>query len=97
MRFHLFEKNSEAYLRKSREYLEEANLARVEHQAAAEHHAALTRMYIERIARIEAEISRALQLHPNPNPSLGCEAPSEESERAKPESVVVYPARATRP
>ena len=61
MKFHLFEKNSEAYLRRSREYLEEANLARVEHQAAAEHHAALAKMYGERIARIEAEISSALQ------------------------------------
>lgn len=93
MRFHLFEKNSEAYLRKSREYLEEANLARVEHQAAAEHHAALTKMYIERIARIEAEISHALQ----PHSSVGREPPSEESERTKSESVVAYPARATRP
>lgn len=95
MRFHLFEKNSEAYLRKSREYLEEANLARVEHQIAAEHHAALVKMYTERIARIEAEISHALQ--PHPNPSLGREPSSEESERAKPESVVAYPARVTRP
>ena len=94
MRFHLFEKNSEAYLRKSREYLEEANLARVDHQIAAEHHAALVKMYTERIARIEAEISHALQ----PQPSMGrSEPPSEESERAKPESVVAYPARAARP
>ena len=61
MKFHLFEKNSDAYLRKSREYLEEANLARVEHQAAAEHHAALAKMYTDRIARIEAEIQYALR------------------------------------
>ena len=61
MKFHLFEKNSDAYLRKSREYLEEANLARVEHQAAAEHHAALAKMYTDRIARIEAEIQHALR------------------------------------
>lgn len=93
MRFRLFESNSEAYLRKSREYLEEASLARVEHQIAAEHHAALVKMYTERIARIEAEISHALK----PQPSLGCEPPSEDSERVKPESVVAYPARAARP
>lgn len=93
MNFHLFEKNSEAYLRKSREYLEEANLARVEHQAAAEHHAALAKMYMERIARIEAEINHALQ----PHASIIREAAPEESERPKPESVVVYPSRTTRP
>jgi adenylosuccinate lyase len=93
MNFHLFEKNSEAYLRKSREYLEEANLARVEHQAAAEHHAALAKMYAERIARIEAEINHALQ----PRVSMPREAAPEESERSKSESVVVYPSRTTRP
>lgn len=89
MKFHLFEKNSEAYIRKSREYLEEANLARVEHQAAAEHHAALAKMYGERIARIEAEISSALQ------PSILRES-AEDGERFKPEAVVAYPSRGTR-
>lgn len=93
MKFHLFEKHSEIYLRKSREYLEEANLARVEHQAAAEHHAALAKMYVERIARIEAEINHALQ----PRASMFREASAEEGERPKPESVVVYPSRNTRP
>jgi hypothetical protein len=93
VKFHLFENNSQAYLRKSREYLEEAHLARVEHQAAAEHHAALARMYTERIARIEAEISHVLQ----PHPLVAREPLTEESERPKPESVVVYPSRNTRP
>lgn len=93
MNFHLFEKNSEACLRKSREYLEEANLARVEHQAAAEHHAALAKMYVERIARIEAEINHALQ----PRAPMPREAAPEESERARSESVVAYPSRTTRP
>ena len=92
MKFHLFEKNAEAYLRKSREYLEEANLARVEHQAAAEHHAALAKMYTERITRIEAEINSALQ----PHSLMVREQIVEESERSKPESVVVYPSRTTR-
>lgn len=59
MRFYLFERPVDAHIRKSREYLEEANLGRVEHQAAAEHHNALARMYAERITRIEAEISEA--------------------------------------
>lgn len=94
MRFHLFEKTSEAYLRKSREYLEDANLARVEHQIAAEHHAALAKMYTERIARIEAEISHALQ----PQSAMSREPSGEEGERAKPaESVVAYPSRLSRP
>ncbi|MFC5523763.1 hypothetical protein [Polaromonas jejuensis] len=89
MRFHLFEQHADAHVRKSREYLEEANLARVEHQAAAEHHAALAKMYVERIARIEAEINNALQLR-----AMLATQPVEE--RPKPESVVVYPSRATR-
>ena len=93
MKFHLFEKTSEAYLRKSREYLEDAYLARVEHQAAAEHHAALAQMYTERIARIEAEINHARQ----PRGAMAREPSAEESERAKPESVVAYPSRSTRP
>ncbi|SFB95735.1 hypothetical protein SAMN05216344_10683 [Polaromonas sp. OV174] len=91
MRFHLFEQHADAHLRKSREYLEEANLARVEHQAAAEHHAALAQMYVERIARIEAEINSALQPR-----SLVTRPAPEEDERPKTESVVVYPARVSR-
>lgn len=56
MRFHFFER-VDTHIRKSLEYLEEAQLAWVEHKAAAEHHSALARMYAERIARIKAEIS----------------------------------------
>lgn len=93
MKFHLFEKHSEVYLRKSREYLEEANLARVEHQAAAEHHAALAKMYTERISRIEGEIDNALR----PHSFAVRDSVPEEVERAKPEGLVVYPARAARP
>ena len=94
MKFHLFEKHSEIYLRKSREYLEEANLARVEHQAAAEHHAALAKMYTERISRIEGEIDHALR----PRSFTALREPvAEEAERAKPEGLVVYPARTARP
>lgn len=98
MKFHLFEKHSEVYLRKSREYLEEANLARVEHQAAAEHHAALAKMYTERISRIEGEIDHVLRPR-----SLAIREPArepaaaEEAECAKPEGLVVYPSRAARP
>jgi hypothetical protein len=61
MRFQLFEPRPDAHIRKAREYLNEAHLARIEHQVAAEHHLALARMYSERVARLEAEISNALQ------------------------------------
>lgn len=94
MRFHLFE-HTDAHIRKSLEYLEEANLAWVEHKAAAEHHSALARMYSERITRIEAEISNA---HPTHMPARQApeELPDAAVGRSKPESVVVYPSRASR-
>ena len=63
MRFYLFERQADAHIRKSREFLEEANVRRVEHQAAAEHHNALAEMYASRIARIEAEIGPAFAVH----------------------------------
>jgi hypothetical protein len=95
MRFQLFEPRDEAHIRKSLEYLAEANLAWVEHQAAAEHHAALAKMYADRIARIEGEIKNARQPR-----SLLTRQPPEESrddgEWTKAESVVVYPSRTTR-
>lgn len=97
MRFNLFEPRMDAHIRKSLEYLEEANLAWVEHQAAAEHHAALAKMYAERIARIETEIKNAHQ----PRSLLTRQSPDDAreddtGERAKSESVLVYPSRATR-
>lgn len=61
MPFHLFGPRLDAHIRKARQYLAEANLARIEHQVAAEHHAALARMYTERAARLEAEIDVALR------------------------------------
>ncbi len=91
MRFYLFERRADAHIRKSREYLEEANVGRVEHQAAAEHHSALAKMYVERIARIEAEISDAFQLR-----SISCQPLEEaagEGLRLKSDSVVMYPSR----
>lgn len=95
MRFHLFER-ADAHVRKSLEYLEEANLAWVEHKAAAEHHSALAKMYAERIARIEAEINSARQSQTLMTRQPAAELP-DASERNKPESVVVYPSRVTRP
>ena len=93
MRFFLFEPQADRHIRKSREYLEEAKIKRVEHQVAAEHHSALTKMYAERISRIEAQISDALQIRSESHhPS---EAAGHESVRPKSDSVLMYPARAS--
>jgi len=47
-----------AYLRRAAALLEEAQMARIEHQAGAEHHSALARMYAERVRRLENELYR---------------------------------------
>ena len=52
--FNLFTRNS--HPRRAMALLEEAQMARLEHQAAAEHHAALARMYTDRAKRLEREI-----------------------------------------
>ncbi|MDP3655020.1 MAG: hypothetical protein Q8R67_25445 [Rhodoferax sp.] len=93
MRFYLFERGAAAHIRKSREYLEEAHVRRVEHQAAAEHHDALCKMYAERIARIEAEIGEVFPLRAG-NAQLVADA-GNESARLKSDSVLIYPSRAS--
>lgn len=92
MRFQLFEPRPDAHIRKAREYLNEAHLARIEHQVAAEHHLALARMYSERVARLEAEISNALQ----PLPFSAPRTPEEPRTSAEPALFPVPLARATR-
>ncbi|RSZ30626.1 MULTISPECIES: hypothetical protein [unclassified Variovorax] len=57
----LFRPNHTAYLRRAAALLEEAQMARIEHQAAAEHHSALARMYAERVRRLENELYRQPQ------------------------------------
>ncbi|MBO9513949.1 MAG: hypothetical protein J7549_07505 [Variovorax sp.] len=54
--FSIFQPNRNGHLRRIMTLLEEANLARIEHQAAAEHHGALARMYAERVKRLEREV-----------------------------------------
>ncbi len=54
--FNLFQFNRNSHLRRAMALLEEAHMARLEHQAAAEHHAALARMYTDRAKRLEREI-----------------------------------------
>lgn len=91
MRFYLFEGPADAHIRKSREYLEEARVRRVEHQAAAEHHSALARMYEERIARIEAEFSNAFRLRSNSGER--CEEAGNDNVRLPSSPVMIYPSR----
>ncbi|MDM0047158.1 hypothetical protein QTH91_21885 [Variovorax dokdonensis] len=64
--FNLFSRNS--HLRRAMALLEEAQMARLEHQAAAEHHAALARMYSDRAKRLEREIYGAS--HPGHHESV---------------------------
>ncbi len=61
MFFDLFRLSQETHLKRAEILLCEAQIARIEHQAAAEHHGALARMYTERVRRLEIETS---------NPSL---------------------------
>lgn len=89
MRFQLFEPRPDAHIRKAREYLNEAHLARIEHQVAAEHHLALARMYSERVARLEAEISNALQ-------PLAFSAPRPSEEPRASAEPALFPVPATR-
>ena len=68
--FNLFQPRPDVHLKRVTELLREANIARVEHQAAAEHHDALARMYAERVARLEAELREAFpSLLRNSNPA----------------------------
>lgn len=60
--FSFFQPNPNSHLRRVMTLLEEANLARIEHQAAAEHHGALARMYGERAKRLEREIYSSARL-----------------------------------
>ncbi len=57
MRFDLFQTRADAHIRKAREYLQQANMSRIEHQIAADHHAALAAMYAQRVAWLEDEIA----------------------------------------
>lgn len=59
MRFDLFQTSVDAHTRKAQEYLQQANLARLDHQVAAEHHSALASMYAQRVAWLEQELSNS--------------------------------------
>jgi len=56
MFFDLFQFGPDSHLKRAEVLLHEAQIARIEHQAAAEHHGALARMYAERVRRLEIEV-----------------------------------------
>jgi hypothetical protein len=60
MRLDIFKTRPDAHIRRAQEYLQQANMARIEHQTAAEHHAALASMYEKRIVWLEREIADAM-------------------------------------
>lgn len=60
MRFDLFNTRADAHIRKAQEYLQQANVARLEHHVAAEHHSALASMYAQRVAWLERELSESV-------------------------------------
>lgn len=59
MPFDFFHSRPDAHIRKAQEYLQQAHVARIEHQTAAEHHAALAAMYAQRVAWLEREVSES--------------------------------------
>lgn len=60
--FDLFNAPSKAHTRRAQTMLHEARLAQLEHEAAAEHHGALARMYAERVMRLESTLHLNAQL-----------------------------------
>lgn len=59
--FDFFDHGFKAYNKRSETMLREAMLARLEHEAAAEHHMALARMYTERVSRLQREAQEDAQ------------------------------------
>jgi len=77
--FGFFQPSRNSHLRRVMTLLEEANLARIEHQAAAEHHGALGRMYAERAKRLERELYGSTHL-PQPEGHVAAgKAPDEKA------------------
>jgi hypothetical protein len=94
MRFDIFRVRVDAHIRKAEEYLQQANIARIEHQTAAEHHAALATMYAQRVVWLERELSEAMT---GSMPSLRSPAPTPvEAVKRVPESILAL-ARSQRP
>ena len=57
--FDFFNLGSRAFERRAETMLREARFAQLEHEAAAEHHGALARMYAERVLRLQGACREA--------------------------------------
>ena len=68
--FDFFEHGSKAYAKRSEAMLREALFARLEHEAAAEHHQALARMYADRIDRLRREAQSGPWSPPRADPDV---------------------------
>lgn len=80
MFFNLFSSQPSAHLKRAVLMLHEAQMARLEHEAAAEHHGALARMYADRVQRLEAEVFRPQRVENDERamePSVASSASSE--------------------
>jgi hypothetical protein len=89
MRFDLFHTRVDAHVRKAQEYLQQANIARLEHHVAAEHHSALASMYAERVAWLERELSESLMRFDIP--LRGVASVSSDSAKRSAESLMSLP------
>ncbi|MEJ1169704.1 hypothetical protein [Variovorax sp. CCNWLW235] len=76
MFFQLFQSGSSLHLKRAATLLQEAQMARLEHQAAAEHHAALAKMYADRVKRLTHEV------YPLPAPGVDPDARAEQEKPA---------------
>ena len=84
--FDFFNHGSRAYERRAETMLREARFAQLEHEAAAEHHDALARMYADRVLRLEGTCRDAvrkdkLAVSPD-NPTLTAEELQLRADRA---------------
>ncbi len=89
MRFDLFHTRVDAHIRKAQEYLQAANVARIEHQIAADHHLALASMYAQRVTWLEQELSESVSRYGPP--FRGVMSVAAEGAKRGPESVVNLP------
>ena len=64
--FDFFNQSSRAYARRAQALLQEARFAQLEHEAAAEHHHALAKMYGDRVRRLEAPVHEPVRLDEPP-------------------------------
>ncbi len=85
MRFDIFHTRVDAHIRKAQEYLQQANVARIEHQTAADHHAALAAMYARRVIWLEQELSESVGRYGPP--LRGILSAQADAARRDPESV----------